>query len=327
MNSSARMRTYLLAAVICIFWAGYSSGAADDINQPLSIGVSEKPESELSKKAQDAEKLKDKREAADQAKREKAAKAKAKNEKWIEQIKLPEDATPKIPIKEFQIKGNTLISTEQLLKNVPPIYNSSQQPIKQAGPDYLYDFRTIRDIIQKPGEIRDVSARSITGFTQYLLSVYQTHNYSGVYIYIPSESITAAMQTREGILPVVVIEAKVSDVNITHYTPQGQKTEKEYLHDSIIREWSPVKPGEIANKKKLDDFLNLLNLNPDRYVSATVSQGTEPNSLVVGYDIFEVSPWHYFIQVDNAGTKDRRWAPDLVLSIQILPEEMIKLWL
>jgi len=51
------------------------------------------------------------------------------------------------------------------------------------------------------------------------------------------------------------------------------------------------------NRKKLDDFVNLLNLNPDRYVSTVVGKGEEPNTLGVNYGIYEANPWHYFIQV------------------------------
>jgi hemolysin activation/secretion protein len=301
------MRAYIFV-VVCVFLMGYSVCFGSDANQPSSTSKPDKLQEKLRKKAEDAEKLKEKREAAEKTKHEKATKkAEAEDIKWLE--RLPEDTTPKIPVKEFQIKGNSLISTEKLLKDLPSIYNSSQLPIKQAPPDNIYDFRTIRDIIQKPGEIRYVSARTVQGFTQYLLSVYQAHNYSGVYVYIPAESISASMQSQGGILPVEVIEAKISEVNITHYDPNGKKTEKEYLRNSIMRKWSQAKPGKVANKKKMDDVINLLNQNPDRYISATVSKGTEPNSLVVGYDIFEVSPWHYFIQLDNAGTKERRWAP------------------
>jgi hemolysin activation/secretion protein len=63
------------------------------------------------------------------------------------------------------------------------------------------------------------------------------------------------------------------------------------------------------NNKKLDDFINLLNLDPDRYVSATISKGDEPQSLAVQYDVFEINPWHYFLQMDNSGTDDRQWNP------------------
>ncbi|MDT8300153.1 MAG: hypothetical protein RQ760_01635 [Sedimentisphaerales bacterium] len=59
----------------------------------------------------------------------------------------------------------------------------------------------------------------------------------------------------------------------------------------------------------MDDFINLLNLNPDRYVSGIVSKGAEPNSISLGYNIYEANPWNWFIQMDNSGTKPREWDP------------------
>ena len=73
--------------------------------------------------------------------------------------------------------------------------------------------------------------------------------------------------------------------------------------------WSPVKLGEVTNQKEMNDFINLLNLNPDRYVSGVVSKGTEPNSISLGYNIYEANPWHWFIQADNSGTRPRQWDP------------------
>ncbi|NIO10808.1 MAG: hypothetical protein GTO40_23510, partial [Deltaproteobacteria bacterium] len=87
------------------------------------------------------------------------------------------------------------------------------------------------------------------------------------------------------------------------------QTEKGHLLSSAVEEWSPIKPGKVANQKELDDFVNLLNLNPDRYVSAVVTKGDEPETLAVNYDIYEADPWHWFIQVDNSGTSERQWNP------------------
>jgi hemolysin activation/secretion protein len=52
-----------------------------------------------------------------------------------------------------------------------------------------------------------------------------------------------------------------------------------------------------------------LNLNPDRYVSAVISRGDDPNSLAVEYRVYEANPWHFFVQADNSGTEDIQWAP------------------
>ncbi len=111
------------------------------------------------------------------------------------------------------------------------------------------------------------------------------------------------------ILPVSVLEASVSEVTTTYYNPENEKVEKGFLSSPAVKDWSPAKVEAEANQKELDDFVNLLNLNPDRYVSVIVSKGAEPNSIAVGYNIYEANPWHWFVQADNSGTRERQWNP------------------
>ena len=67
--------------------------------------------------------------------------------------------------------------------------------------------------------------------------------------------------------------------------------------------------GKELKEKYKSVFLNLLNRNPDRYVSATVSQGPQEKTLAVNYNVYEADPWHYFAQVDNSGTDNIQWKP------------------
>ena len=303
-----------LLPVLCI--------AAND-TQPVSSEVSateEKLKEKLDEKAEAAEKLKEKKEAAEKAKRQRieeakrkaAAEAKAKSEKIIEQLDLPADTTPRLTVKELRISGNTLISTDKLLKDVPVVYNASDKPLKQADSIDLYDLRSIRDVILMPGQPSQVSARTIEGFTQYLLSIYLKRNYSGIYVHVPAEVISEG-RLQDDVLSIEVIEGTVSSVEVKSYEPNQAQVEKGYLKSEAIMDWSPVKVGEVPNQKALDEFVNLLNLNPDRYVSAVVRRGATPASFSVEYDIYEANPWHWFIQVDNAGTKDRQWTPRIGL--------------
>jgi len=241
-----------------------------------------------------------------QAKRK--ALEKARLEEQIAQIDLPDDRSQRFTIKGLNISGNTLITTEELLENMPLIYNASDKSLVKAESDYLYDLRVINDIVLEPGRPRQVSARTIQGFTQYILSVYQDKNYAGIYVYVPADA-RQGERMKDDILYVEVLEAKVTEVTITSYDPNQNQTDEGYLRHSAIEEWSPVKVGQVANKKELDDFVNLLNLNPDRYLSAVVSKGKERDSLLVGYNIYEADPWHWFIQIDNSGTKERQWNP------------------
>lgn len=250
-----------------------------------------------------------KREAAEAAKRESLEKAKAELEEEIAKIDLPTDTTQRFGVRELRISGNSLISTEELLEEMPLIFNASDAPLAEADSSQLYDFRVLHDVLLDPGQTRQVSARTIQGLTQYILSVYREKNYAGIYVYVPSEAVREGMELRNEILPVRVLEATVTDVTVTTYDPNQNETEKGYLRTSAVMDWSPARVGEVANQKELDDFVNLLNLNPDRYVSAVVTKGREPNTLAVAYDVYEANPWHWFIQVDNSGTNERQWDP------------------
>ena len=260
-------------------------------------------------KAGDAEKIEQMREEAERARREAFEKAKAKLQEKITEIDLPEDTTQLISVKEISISGNSLIPTDELLEKMPLIYNASAEPLLQAESNYLYDFRILHNIVLEPGEPRKVSTRTIQGFTQYIVSAYGERNYAGIYVYVPAEAMVDGVKLKNDVLPLEVIEAAVTEVTVSQYDVEQNKVEKGYLSSSAVLKWSPVKEGQVANQKELDDFVNLLNLNPDRYVSASVSEGTEPSTLAVGYDIYEVDPWHYFIQADNSGTRDRQWTP------------------
>jgi hemolysin activation/secretion protein len=253
------------------------------------------------------------REEAEKAKREarikSVEKAKAKLEEVIGEIDLPADTTPRFTVKNITISGNSLISTDDIFEKMPLIYNASDKPLDRAESSLLYDFRVLHDIVLEPGQPRQVSARTVQGLTQYILSVYQNKNYAGIYVYVPSDAVREGKELRNDILPVTVLEAKVTDVSVKTYDPNQTQTEKGYLQSSAVLDWSPIRPGQVANQKELDDFVNLLNLNPDRYVSAVVTKGTEPETLAVAYDIYEANPWHWFIQADNSGTHERQWNP------------------
>jgi hemolysin activation/secretion protein len=240
---------------------------------------------------------------------EEAEREKARIDAEIAKLSLPEDLSARFSVRQLQISGNSLIATDELLKDVPAVYNASDKALDEAESKDLFDLRVLQDIIAQPGEPREVSTRTIQGFTQYLLSVYQAKNYAGIYVYVPAGAVVAGTRLQDEVLPIRILEASVNSVTATHYNPENEKVEEGYLRDSAVYEWSPVEIGETANQKELDDFVNLLNLNPDRYVSAVISRGTEPNSLALGYNIYEANPWHWFIQVDNAGSKARRWSP------------------
>ena len=221
---------------------------------------------------------------------------------------LPRDTSPKLTAKRVTISGNAVMSTEELLIDVPAVYNASDKPLLQADSDSLYDFRVLQDLLAQPGQPRKISTRTIRGFTQYILSVYQANDYAGIYVYVPKE-VLAENKLQGEILVVNVIEASVASVSTSYFTPDGEQAEEGYLKDSALRKWLSVKEGDVANQKKLEETVNLLNLNPDRYISPVVSKGPDQKTLALNYNVYEASPWHYFLQVDNSGTDDRQWSP------------------
>jgi hemolysin activation/secretion protein len=254
----------------------------------------------------------EKREADTTALRERSEKAWSQIVKQsdieIAKAKLPKDDSVKIMVKEITFSGNTLVTTKKIIANMPVIFNTSNKPLKEASGEYLYDFTAVREILATPGTPRGVTARTIQGLTQYVLSIYQNKNYGGIYVYVPAETLKGE-ELKDGILRIDIIEAHVSNVGMKYYDADQNAVPKGYLDSNAMLGWSPVKEGKVINKKKLDDFVNLLNLNPDRYVTATVSKGDEPNTLAVNYGIYEASPWHFFAQVDNSGVKGREWNP------------------
>jgi hemolysin activation/secretion protein len=189
------------------------------------------------------------------------------------------------------------------------IYNTSGLPLLEADSADLYDFRVLHEIIAMPGQSRQVSERTVLQLTRCILSVYKAKGYSGIYI----EALQDGARLQDDILTISITEASVTSITSNYFTPDNERTEEGYLKDSLLQEWTPVKVGEVGKQKELEDYVNLLNLNPDRYIAARVSKGVEPGTLAVNYDVYEANPWHWFLQMDNSGTKDRRYTPRIGL--------------
>jgi hemolysin activation/secretion protein len=225
-----------------------------------------------------------------------------------DEITFPEDTSPRFSAKKLQISGNNLISTTELLEKLPFEYIISTQkddkPVKE-----LYDFRTLHDLIGDPEGDHEVSLKTIQGLTKYILSVYQEKGYAGIYVYVPAEAVKEKEKLEDEILPIQVIEGKIAQISIARYDFDRQSKENGFLKSSVIESWSPIREGNVIQKNKLDYYVRLLNLNPDRFVSPVISRSTEPNALNLSYDVYETNPWHLYVQADNSGTRDRQWSP------------------
>lgn len=246
--------------------------------------------------------------------------------------RIPNDTEGLLSARELRISGNKLISTTDLLKRLPMVYDETAKTRDKREPnesDEVYDFRVLYELILHPRQNYEVSPRTIKGLTKYILSVYQDRGYAAIYVYVPKKAIEqeAGGQPRlkDGILRVEVLEARVEKITIERFDildpnhqlldpsekPSDPNQKRGYLRSTVLESWSPVKVGDTPRGKDLDAFVNLLNLNPDRFIRHYISRGDDPNSLNLGYDIYEGNPWHYYVQADNAGTKDRQWAPRL----------------
>lgn len=232
----------------------------------------------------------------------------AELEAIIAELAFPEDTSPKLAVTEVRITGNTLIGTDKLLAGVPAVFSASDVPLKEAASRDLFDFRVLQEVISQPGRARQLSSRTIQGFAQYIISAYRAEDYAGIYAYVPKEALEGN-RLRDDVLLINVIEAVVDSVTTSYFTADNKSVEKGYLKSSTLLKWSPVKEGEVANERELNEMVNLLNLNPDRYISPVISSGARKNTLALNYNIYEANPWHFFVQADNSGTEDRQWSP------------------
>ena len=187
MNYSTRITSFVL--IFLFVWSVVCLADTSDGADPFSAVIPAKSEvrAEIREKAEEAEKMEDKREAAEEEKRIAAEKerekqraaAKSKLEEQIDKINLPDDRSQQFTIDNITISGNSLISTDELLENVPLVFNVSDKPLERAESSSLYDFRILYEIISAPGQPRQLSARTIQGFTRYILSEYQKKGYAG----------------------------------------------------------------------------------------------------------------------------------------------------
>ncbi|MGD8501746.1 MAG: hypothetical protein PVJ86_13925, partial [Phycisphaerales bacterium] len=238
-------------------------------------------------------------------------------------------------VEQVRISGNTLISTADLLGKMPAKYaeyeidpatgEPKREPITGVSfpAKHTYDFRVLHEIILRPGEERSVPLETVQGLTAYILSKYKDRGYAGIYVYVPAETVEGSAKLKNDILEIEIIEGRVAEIMVERYDlqdpnqrlldPDKKRLDPEkkrgYLKSSVLKSWSPAKEGDAIKTKHLDDFVRLLNLNPDRHIRHHVSRSQEPNALNLSYDIYEADPWHWYLQADNAGTRDRQWAP------------------
>jgi hemolysin activation/secretion protein len=221
-------------------------------------------------------------------------------------------------VKEIRFEGNTEISSEEIFRDMPVIYN-------EPNTTNIYSFYKLERIAMKMDDVQKISLESMEGLTKYLVSLYEKKGLSGVYVYIPAESNEKKVPAlKDGILTVIIKEALLSKVNIDYYRYDPNSLlrvpfikvddpGKSLLKESVIRDWSPAKENQMINIRRVQEFCNILNLNPDRYVQPIVSKSQDPNKLDIYYRIYEQRPWHFYVQSDNSGSEEREWNPTIGL--------------
>ena len=65
-------------------------------------------------------------------------------------FELFEDTSPRFIVKEIRVGGNSLIPTEQLLKDLPVAYPVSEEDPEKGAVERLYDFRVFHEILLNP---------------------------------------------------------------------------------------------------------------------------------------------------------------------------------
>jgi len=253
MNGYKRMTEMKWIVFVCWFCVAAGNARAEAVAEPKPTKTEARLK--LEEKAKE-EKKKERKRAVSEISREEIAK-----------LTFPEDTSLLMTAKELRISGNTLITTEELLSNIPLVYNTSDKPLLKAESTNLYDFRTLRDIIENPGRGRQISERTVLGLVRCILAMYQNEGYSGIYV----KALRDGRKLRDEILLINITEAPVTSVTTNYFTPENEKVEKGYLRPSFLHKWSPIRVGEVGKQKELDDFINLLNLNPDR-ISQQVCQ-------------------------------------------------------
>ncbi|MBL8760288.1 MAG: ShlB/FhaC/HecB family hemolysin secretion/activation protein [Phycisphaerae bacterium] len=103
----------------------------------------------------------------------------------------------------------------------------------------------------------------------------------------------------------VVYTAIVKDVRTI---ARGERFEGEqsinHPAHANVRARSPVVPGSLLRKDKLDDYAYQLKRHPGRVVDIAVSAADEEGGAQVDYLVGENKPWTLYFQISNTGTKN-----------------------
>jgi hemolysin activation/secretion protein len=84
--------------------------------------------------------------------------------------------------------------------------------------------------------------------------------------------------------------------------PESEQRINNPVHKRLIDQ-SPLKPGDLLRKDKLDNFALRKNRHPGRRVDAALGPTDKPGEVVLDYLVSESRPWTLYAQLSNTGTK------------------------
>ncbi len=173
-----------------------------------------------------------------------------------------------------------------------PMVTRRIQDIGIAGPEYFH-------------------ASALRRINEKIVEFYNNHGFIGVYV---APDVRDINQEGKDLRPqgqvnlrLVITPAQVKGVRTIASGERIDPAKRiQNPAHAMVREQSPVKPGEMVNKNVVDDYVLQLNRQPGRRVDVAIARADsdEPAEVMLDYLVTENRPWYVFGQVSNTGTKE-----------------------
>lgn len=175
-----------------------------------------------------------------------------------------------------------------------------------------------------------VTPAKLREILEAILNFYLRMGHSGVYVYIPQESITATapLSFKEDALRVKIVEGKVREVAVKYgtqkkwkpWTPfvgaeeageEGERPRYVERAEARLQHWNPLQAGTFVQRKELEDYVNFLERRPGRSVAAVIKkvEGEAAPSAEIGKEIaieirvLDADPFTVYSQFNNTGSE------------------------
>ena len=169
------------------------------------------------------------------------------------------------------------------------------------------------------GEVEDprFHASALGAIARALLARIHEEDLLGVYVRPSAEDIDIRSERdlrAEGDtdLRLVIWVGRIDDVRTV---AAGSRVQGEWRIDNPIhrkiRSYSPLHPAtagieettDVLDRRKLEDYIHLLNRHPGRHVEAALSASSDNDGITLDYRIHESRPWNAYVQSSNTGTE------------------------